>query len=85
MAGMMDSVAVPLDDIYVPVRHKKTLDAAKVESLAEDILENGMRVPIHVRLGNQRYVLVEGFHRLEAMRALGEATIEALIVRARKA
>jgi hypothetical protein len=30
-----------------------------------------------------RYVLVTGVHRLEAMRALRETVIEALIVRAR--
>jgi ParB-like chromosome segregation protein Spo0J len=37
-----------------------------------------------VRQGNGRYVLVEGLHRLEACRALGEQTIDSIIVRARQ-
>ena len=41
-------------------------------------------MPIHVRRDGARYVLVEGLHRLEAMRALGEETIEALVVGARQ-
>ena len=35
------------------------------------------------RLKN-RYVLVEGLHRLEALKALGEATIDTLIVMPRR-
>ncbi len=81
---MMKTVFIPLGDIYVPVKHKGKLDEAKAESLAEDILENGMHTPIQVRQGKGRYVMVTGLHRLEAMRLLGEATVEALVVQARK-
>lgn len=35
-----------INEIYVPVKRRKTLDPAKVEALAEDILENGHKVPI---------------------------------------
>jgi len=81
---MMKSVAIRLDEIYVPAARRETLDAAKVQTLAEDILENGLQFPIQVRRDKDRYVLVAGLHRLEAMRALGSDSIEALVVQARK-
>ena len=83
---MMRTHKIPLAEIYVPVKLKKTVDAAKVGALAESILEKGLEVPIHVRReeAKNRYVLVTGLHRLEAVRALGEETIDALLVSARK-
>ena len=75
---------IPIDSIYVPVRRRKTLDPAKAEALAEDILENGQKVPIQVRQGKGRFVLVEGLHRLEACKSLGEEKIQAYLVQARK-
>jgi sulfiredoxin len=78
---MMQSVPVKVDTIYVPARMRSTLDATKVDSLATSIAEKGLQTPIHVRADKERYVLVSGFHRLEAVRKLGEATIQALIVR----
>ncbi|GGA31599.1 ParB N-terminal domain-containing protein [Neptunicoccus cionae] len=67
----------PIDQIRVPVKRKKTLEPAKVDALAEDILENGQITPIRVREGKTGgYVLIEGYHRLEALRALGEETVE---------
>ncbi len=82
---MLKSVQVTIEQIYVPTKYRKSLDQTKVDKLARDILENGLRVPIHVRPDAGRYVLVEGLHRLEAARALGEATIESLIVHAHRA
>ncbi|MFN3231563.1 MAG: ParB N-terminal domain-containing protein [Alphaproteobacteria bacterium] len=82
---MLKPKQVEIDQIYVPTARRKTLDSSKVDSLAEDILENGMRTAIQVRQGKGRFVLVEGLHRLEAMRALGETEIESLLVSARKA
>ena len=55
----------------------------RVEALAEDILENGQTTPIRVREGKGRYVLLEGMHRLEALRALGETTVDGFIAHAR--
>ena len=78
----MESISVPIDDIYIPARFRDTLDAAKVEAIATEIIETGQQVPIQVRQGKGRYVLVNGLERLEAVRALGEETVEALIVRA---
>jgi sulfiredoxin len=40
--------------------------------------------PIRVRADGDRFVLVEGLHRLEAMKALGEKTIEGYLVQAQK-
>lgn len=74
---------LPIDQIYVPAKRAKTLEAVKVEALAEDILENGQQVPIRVREGKGRYVLIEGLHRLEALRALGEETVDGFVVHAR--
>ncbi len=75
---------VPIADIYVPTARKKTLDIEKRDALAENILENGQQNPIQVRQGNGRLVLVEGLHRLEACRELGEDTIQAIFVRAKQ-
>lgn len=72
-----------IDEIYVPAKRRKTLDADRVAALAESILEEGLRIPIQVRQGKGRYVLVEGLHRLEACKSLGEETITGLLVGAR--
>lgn len=75
---------VRIGDIYVPAARRKTLHPETVRLLAEDILENGMKTPIQVRADEKRYVLVEGLHRLEAAKWLGEETIDAYLVQARK-
>lgn len=81
---MLKPVKVKLDEIYVPTRLRPTLDARKVEAIAESVIENGLQTPIQVRRDESRYVLVTGLHRLEALRALGELTIQAYVVRARQ-
>lgn len=73
----------PIANIYVPVKRVKTLVPSKVLELAESILENGQTTPIKVREGNNRLVLVEGLHRLEALKALGEDTVTGYLVHAR--
>jgi len=75
---------VNIADIYIPTARRKTLNEETVAALAESILEEGLKVPIQVRKGKGRYVLVEGLHRLEACRALGEEKITCLFVAARK-
>jgi sulfiredoxin len=70
--------------IYVPTKRAKTLDAEKVVRIAESILDVGQTTPILVREDGDRYVLVEGLHRLEALKSLGEATVEGHIVQAQK-
>ena len=75
---------IPVDGIYVPAARRKTLHPETVRLLAEDILEHGMKMPIQVRHDGKRHVLVEGLHRLEAAKWLGETTIDAYLVQARK-
>lgn len=70
----------PIQSIRVPVKRRKTLDAARVTELAENILETGQTTPIRVRKDGGGYVLIEGLHRLEAMKALGEETIDGYLV-----
>ncbi len=76
----MDDVMIRIDQIYVPAKRRAEIDPARVESLAENILEEGLKVPISVRQGKGRYVLVAGLQRLEAMKALGEDSITAIVV-----
>jgi len=73
-----------IDQIYVPAKRKKTLEPERVTALAEAILEEGQTTPIQVREGKGRYVLIEGLHRLEAMKALGETKIVGYVVQARR-
>lgn len=81
--SMPPILTFPIAEIYVPAKRAKTLDPDKVQALAEDILENGQKVPIRLREGKGRYVLQEGLHRLEALRALGEDSIQGYLARAR--
>lgn len=80
----MKPIKVKIADIYVPAALRVPVDAAKVEELALNIAEKGLLVPILVRPDKERYVLVAGLHRMEACKALGEATIMAELVQARK-
>lgn len=80
----METHPIKIDDVYVPTKRRKTLDEAKVETLAEAVMEEGFKTPIQVRPDGDRLVLVEGLHRLEAARALGEETIPGIIVGAKR-
>lgn len=75
---------VRIADIYIPTARRKLLHPETVRVLAEDIVENGLKTAIQVREDGKRFVLVEGLHRLEAMKWLGEETIEAYLVQARR-
>jgi len=72
-----------IEDIYVPMKRRRTIDPVAVNAIAESMLEEGQRTPILVRRDRERVVLVEGLQRLEACRSLGEKTIVGLIVQAR--
>lgn len=86
MSELLRTHHIRLAEIYVPTKLAKALDEAKAETLAEDILENGLTTPIQLRRDEARgrFVLVTGLHRLEAVRMLGEESIDALIVQAPK-
>lgn len=81
---MLKAQTLEIDRIRVPVKRLKTLDPDKVAAIAESLLEDAAVPPIQVRRDGENFVLIEGFHRLEARKALGEAAIESYIVQARK-
>lgn len=80
---MIEKQIVAIEDVRVPLKRKKSLYGEKVAEIAESIIEDGQLKPIQVRTDASVFVLVEGLHRLEALRALGETSVEAYLVRAR--
>ena len=81
---MMKRESFLIANVYIPTRRRPTLDAKKVQVLAGSILQVGQQTPILLRRDGDRFVLVEGLHRLEACRALGETSIDGYLVDARK-
>lgn len=81
---MMKREMFEIARIYVPVKRRATLEPEKVATLAQSIMADGLQHPILVRPDGERFVLVEGLHRLEAARSLGETTIAGYRVDARK-
>lgn len=80
----MEELVLEIERIYVPVKRRLTLKREVVDELAENILANGQQRPIQVRADGDRFVLVEGLHRLEALKALGEETVMTLVVESRQ-
>ncbi len=56
----MEHKTFKVDEIYVPVKRRKTLNMKVVNEIAESMLEKGQLTPILVRRGHERFVLVEG-------------------------
>jgi sulfiredoxin len=81
---MLKRETILIADIYVPIKRRATLEQKRVDHIAASILEKGLQAPIRVRADGTRFVLVEGLHRLEAAKALGEETIVAFLVDAPK-
>jgi sulfiredoxin len=81
---MLKRETIPIADIYVPIKRRATLEQKRVDEIAASILDKGLQAPIRVRADGPRFVLVEGLHRLEAAKALGEQTIAAFLVDAPK-
>lgn len=81
---MLNRMHFPINLIQVPAKRAKTLEAEKVQDIAESILEEGQKTPIQLRKAGEKYVLIEGLHRLEALKALGEEEVEAYLVQARR-
>jgi uncharacterized ParB-like nuclease family protein len=77
---MLKRESFPIAKIYVRVKRGATLRPEAVREIAESILEIGQQTPILVRRDGDRFVLVEGLHRLEACKALGEETIVGFLV-----
>ncbi|WPZ33191.1 ParB N-terminal domain-containing protein [Thalassobaculum sp. OXR-137] len=86
VAGTEQIHRIPLDQIDV-VDRLRVVDPAHVAAIAESIRDIGQSQPIEVRkapgsekLLRDRYILVSGAHRIEAVRDLGYLDIEARIV-----
>jgi uncharacterized ParB-like nuclease family protein len=79
---MLKRESFPIAKIYVPAKRAATLRPEAVREIAESMLEIGQETPILVRRDGDRFVLVEGLHRLEACKALGEETIVGFLVSA---
>ena len=80
--AMLKSEHLNIADIYIPTKRRNALEADKVEEIAESILEDGQKVPIQVRRDAKKgFIVVNGAHRIEAVKLLGEETVEAFIVR----
>ena len=76
----MKRETIAIADIYVPIKRRATLEQRRVDEIAASILDKGLQSPILVRVDGARFVLVEGLHRLEAAKALGETTIVGFLV-----
>jgi sulfiredoxin len=81
---MMKREKFAIANIYVPAKRRATLDLKKAQAIAESMLQVGQQTPILVRQDGERFVLVEGLHRLEACKQLGEDTIVGYLVQARR-
>ncbi len=81
---MMRREKLAIANIYVPVKRRATLKPDTVQEIAQSMLEVGQTTPILVRRDGERFVLVQGLHRLEACKALGEESIFAYLVQAQR-
>jgi sulfiredoxin len=81
---MMKRETLSVADIYVPIKRRTTIEQKRVDAIAASMLDSGQQTPILVRADGARFILVEGLHRLEAAKALGEKTIVGYRVDARK-
>ena len=81
---MMKRVKLASANVYVPVKRRATHRPEIVREIAQSMLEVGQMAPILVRRDGERFVLVDGLHRLEACKALGEDSIFGYLVQARR-
>jgi len=79
---MIECQTLPIDQIYVPIKRRRALKSDLINEIAESILEIGQQTPIVVRRDGERFVLLDGLHRLEACKALGEKHIIATLASA---
>jgi hypothetical protein len=75
----------PIEKIHVPEKKRKALKPEVIEEIAQSILDVGQRDAILVRREKDHFVLVEGLHRLEACKALGESAIIGQLISAEAA
>jgi len=81
---MLKVVPVNIADIYVPTDRRKELVQGEVDAIVAAMMKGDAQKPIRVRQGKGRFVLIAGVNQLEASKQVGEASIDAYIVQARK-
>ena len=81
---MLQRHSLEIAKIHVPVKRRAALDPAKVTTISESMLADGLKMPIQVREDGARFVLIAGLHRLEAAKTLGQTKIDAYLVQAQK-
>ena len=69
---MMKRENFPVANIYVPVKRRSDARSGARRRHRRKHAGDGQQTPILVRPDGARFVLVEGLHRLEAAKALGE-------------
>ncbi len=79
---MIQCQSFSIAQIYVPVKRRGKIRSDLVREIAESILEIGQQTPILVRHDGKRFVLLDGLHRLEACKALGEELITGVLASA---
>ena len=68
-----------IDESYL-VRDRVVVDGEDMEALKTSLAARGQQTPIEVvDLGNDRYGLISGWRRLQALRAIGSDTAKAII------
>ena len=80
--GTYASRSTPVAGAAIAIAARRVREKAR--KIAESILQVGQQSPILVRRDGERFVLVEGLHRLEACKQLGEETILGYLVQARR-
>jgi hypothetical protein len=80
-----DPQSFAIEKIRVPEMKRKTLKPEVVQDVAGSILDIGQQEAILVRREKDHFVLVEGLHRLEACKALGERAIIGRLISAEAA
>ena len=74
-----------IEETYL-VRDRVVVDGEDMEALKTSLSARGQQTPIEVvDLGNERFGLISGWRRLQALRALGAETVNAIITAPREA
>ncbi len=78
----LKSQRIPVKKITVPTDRMRKLRPEVVDALAESILHQGLLQPVLVRprKGGISFLLVAGWHRLEAVSKLGKDTIDCRVL-----
>jgi ParB-like chromosome segregation protein Spo0J len=78
---MVQIIATPIQTLHDAPQNANKMDAAKYRELVLSIRRIGFVVPIVARdLGNGDLEIVDGHHRVKAMREIGEAFVPTLII-----